>query len=85
MENIKEKLKNTWIYKNCRGFFMWPKDLFHWYLVKRKFFWMTYQKTWMVDPCTDKREKYWKKCGVKSNGHFRVGADVYFDAQMDIL
>lgn len=77
----KEKLKQTWVYKHCRGFFMWPKDLYCWYSVKRKFFWMTYQKNWMVDPCTDKREKYWKKCGVKSNGHFRVGADVYFDAQ----
>lgn len=77
----KEKLKKTWFYRHCRGLIMWPFDFIYWYKIKRKFFWMTYQKNWMIDPCTDKRQKYWKKCGVKSNGHFRVGADVYFDAQ----
>lgn len=79
--NIKEFLKTTWMYKHLRSYFMWPKDLFYWFLSKRKYFWMTYQKNWMIDPCANKREKFWKKCGVKSNGHFKVGADVYFDAQ----
>lgn len=77
----KEKLKKTWFYRHCRGLIMWPFDFIYWYKIKRKFFWMTYQKNWMIDPCTDKRQKYWKKCGVKTTGKFRVGADVYFDAQ----
>jgi len=34
----------------------------------------------MVDPAQDKRAKYWVKCGVNSNGKFRVGYGVYFDA-----
>ena len=80
-KGFKEKLKQTWFYKHCRGLFMWPVDLAHKLPLKRKFFWMTYQKNWMIDPCTDKRQKYWKKCGVKATGKFNVGADVYFDAQ----
>ena len=81
MSSLKEKLKDTWLYRNHRGLFMWPKDLMHKLPLKRKFFWMTYQKNWMIDPCTDKRQKYWKKCGVHATGKFNVGADVYFDAQ----
>lgn len=51
------------------------------YLVrKRKFFWMAYQKNWMIDPCTEKRAKYWKKCGAHINGKVNIGYDVYFDA-----
>lgn len=81
MSGIKDKLKDLWLYKHCRGLIMWPKDMFYRLPLKRKFFWMTYQKNWMIDPCTDKRQKYWKKCGVKALGNFNVGADVYFDAQ----
>jgi acetyltransferase-like isoleucine patch superfamily enzyme len=77
----KDYLKQTWLYKHCRGFFMWPKDLAHKLPLKRKYFWMTYQKNWMIDPCTGKRQKYWEKCGVHATGKFNVGADVYFDAQ----
>lgn len=77
----KENLKKTWLYKHFRGLFMWPKDLYILLPKKRKFFWMMYQKNWMIDPCTDKRQKYWKKCGVNALGNFNVGADVYFDAQ----
>lgn len=77
----KEELKKTWLYKHCRSLFMWPKDLAIMLPKKRKYFLMTYQKNWMIDPCTDKRPKYWLKCGVKSSGNFNVGADVYFDAQ----
>lgn len=51
------------------------------YLVrKRKFFWMAYQKNWLLDPATDKRAKYWKKCGAHINGKINIGYDVYFDA-----
>lgn len=49
-------------------------------LRRRKFFWMAYQKNWMIDPCTEKRAKYWKKCGAHINGKINIGYDVYFDA-----
>lgn len=78
---LNRKLMNTWLYKHCRSLFMWPFDLAHKLPLKRKFFWMYYQKNWMIDPCSDKRQKYWKKCGVNALGKFNVGADVYFDAQ----
>ena len=81
MYNLKEKLKNTWVYKNFRSLFMWPKDLAYKLPLKRKFYWMMYQKNKMIDPCSDKRQKYWKRCGVHATGKFNVGADVYFDAQ----
>lgn len=47
---------------------------------KRKFFWMAYQKNWLLDPATDKRAKYWKKCGAHIKGKVNIGYDVYFDA-----
>lgn len=47
---------------------------------RRKWFWMAYQKNWMIDPCTDKRSRYWKKCGAHINGYVQIGYDVYFDA-----
>lgn len=81
MTNTKDKLKSTWLYRNFRSLFMWPKDFAHRLPLKRKFFLMTYQKDWMIDPCSDKRQRYWKKCGVHAIGKFNVGADVYFDAQ----
>lgn len=46
----------------------------------KKFFWMAYQKNWMLDPATGKRQKYWKKCGANINGQINIGYDVYFDA-----
>ena len=76
-----EILKKTWLYKHFRNFLLWPKDLAYKLPLKRKFFLMMYQKNWMIDPCTSKRQKYWKKCGVNALGNFNVGADVYFDAQ----
>lgn len=42
---------------------------------------MAYQKNWMIDPCSRRRAKIWKRCGVQTSGHFNVGYDVYFDAQ----
>lgn len=77
----KDKLKQTWLYKYCRGLFMWPIDLFHWYPKHIKWFLMAFQKNWMIDPCSRKRAKVWKLCGVKTSGKFNVGYDVYFDAQ----
>lgn len=47
---------------------------------KRKFFYMAYQKNFMVDPALHKRQKYWKKCGAHINGTVSIGYDVYFDA-----
>ena len=41
---------------------------------------MSYQKNWLLDPATDKRAKYWKKCGAHINGKVNIGYDVYFDA-----
>lgn len=55
----------------------------HWHgfiVRRRKFFWMAYQKNWLLDPATDKRAKYWKKCGAHINGKVNIGYDVYFDA-----
>lgn len=47
---------------------------------RRKFFWMAYQKNWLIDPASDKRAKYWKKCGAHINDKVNIGYDVYFDA-----
>ena len=41
---------------------------------------MAYQKNWLLDPASDKRAKYWKKCGAHINGKVNIGYDVYFDA-----
>lgn len=54
---------------------------FYSFLIRRRmFFWMAYQKNWLLDPATDKRAKYWKKCGAHINGKVNIGYDVYFDA-----
>lgn len=47
---------------------------------KKLWFYMAYQKNWMLDPATSKRQKYWKKCGAHINGKVNIGYDVYFDA-----
>ena len=46
-----------------------------------KWFLMAFQKNCMIDPCSRARSVVWRMCGVKANGKFRVGFDVYFDAQ----
>ena len=74
----KSDFKKTWLAQSViRPFYAWFQNL----PIKRRFFWMTYQKNWMIDPCSEKRQIYWKKCGVNALGNFNVGADVYFDAQ----
>lgn len=77
----KDRLKQSWLYRHFGRIITWPKYFLIRLRLKRKYFWMTYQKSWMIDPCTDKRQKYWEKCGVKATGRFHVGADVYFDAE----
>lgn len=46
---------------------------------RRKFRWMQKQM-YMTDPCTEKRQRYWKKCGAHIEGQINIGAEVYFDA-----
>lgn len=47
---------------------------------RRRWFFMAYQKNWMLDPAQHKRQKYWTKCGVHIFGKISIGYDVYFDA-----
>ena len=47
---------------------------------RRLFFLMSFQKNRLLDPATDKRAKYWRKCGANINGKVNIGFDVYFDA-----
>ena len=70
-----EIIKNR--YRALRKFLL--KKRLH-FSEKKKWFYMAYQKNWMIDPCTDKRQKYWKKCGAHINGQVYIGYDVYFDA-----
>lgn len=48
-------------------------------LAKRKYRLMVRQM-YLIDPAETRRPKYWKKCGVDTNGNFKVGYGVYFDA-----
>lgn len=61
------------IIKNLRK---WAARWWH----RKEYFWMAYQKNWIIDPATDKRAKYWKRCGAHINGKVNIGYDVYFDA-----
>ena len=49
-------------------------------LKRRRWFFMAYQKNWMLDPAQHKRQKYWTKCGAHIVGQISIGYDVYFDA-----
>ena len=51
----KEQLKQTWLYRHWGRVLTWPKYFIIHMKLKRKYFWMTYQKNWMIDPCTDIR------------------------------
>lgn len=72
------------VFEKVRNRLAWLKKKIlkqvNFYSDKRKWFWMAYQKNWMIDPCVDKRQKYWKKCGAHINGQVYIGYDVYFDA-----
>ena len=50
------------------------------YKTKRNFFFMMYQKNFMIDPATGRRAKYWAKCGAHIGKNVNIGSDVYFDA-----
>ena len=47
---------------------------------RRKWFYMAYQKNWMLDPAQHRRQRYWTKCGAHIHGQISIGYDVYFDA-----
>ena len=47
---------------------------------RRRWFYMAYQKNWMLDPAEYRRYKCWRRCGAHINGKVFVGYDVYFDA-----
>jgi len=47
---------------------------------KRRYRWMQKQQM-MIDPCSEKRQKYWTKCGAHINGQINIGSYVYFDAK----
>lgn len=47
---------------------------------RRKWFYMAYQKNWMLDPAEHRRQKCWRRCGAHINGRVSIGYDVYFDA-----
>jgi len=50
------------------------------YKTKRNFFFMMYQKNFMIDPATGRRAKYWAKCGAHIGKNVNIGSDVFFDA-----
>ena len=56
-----------------------PKSIVYRIHKKLQYYWMVKQMN-MTDPAENKRPRYWKKCGVDVQGHFRVGYGVYFDA-----
>ena len=64
------------IIRKIKNFFPWIGHKIH---AKQRYHWMVKQMN-LVDPAQDKRPKYWKKCGVDTNGKFKVGYGVYFDA-----
>lgn len=79
MSSIKNKLE-----ENPFGCFIidFGRPILHFvrYQKTRHRFKLMTKQMHMVDPAQDKRPKYWKKCGVDTNGNFRVGYGVYFDA-----
>lgn len=76
MVTFKETIRSI---KPLYVFLTWIKRTRNRYKARRKFYWMTKQMH-LVDPAESVRPKYWKKCGVDTNGNFKVGYGVYFDA-----
>lgn len=75
-KETKDKLKSLWLVR----WIIMPMIIQYRNRKNRRCYrWMTKQMN-MIDPAQDDRQKYWMKCGVHSNGHFRVGYGVYFDA-----
>ena len=71
-EKLVSTLKRVSLLRKIHGF-IYKRSM------KKKYRWMTHQMN-MIDPAETQRPKYWKKCGVKTTGNFRVGYGVYFDA-----
>lgn len=74
-EKTKSKIKSSSIAK-----FILP--IYRWYRRKKtqRLYRYMIKQMHMIDPAQDIRPKYWKKCGVNTNGRFQVGYGVYFDA-----
>lgn len=78
--SILEKVNNNSLLKFFKPLGSWLFRKYKFMRNKRKCYWMNYQMSKMIDPCTDKRQKYWKRCGAIINGQVNIGHDVYFDA-----
>lgn len=76
MKQIKDIIKSI---KPLYKAFLWLLKIYNNYNLRRRYRWM-HKQMYMIDPCTDKRQKYWKKCGAKIEGQINIGAEVYFDA-----
>ena len=73
---IKEVIKKI---KPLYGFLLWYMKKKNHYMAQKKFRWMHKQMN-MIDPCSEKRQRYWIKCGAHIEGQINIGAEVYFDA-----
>lgn len=81
LRRIQDRLEANVLSRAILNYVLLPIYRCHCYLQKKKkFFYMAYQKNWMLDPASTKRQKYWKKCGATINGQINIGYDVYFDA-----
>ena len=80
-KGIKQSIKSWKYYHIFSGIITFPIVL--WKKTGSFFRWtmMTIQKNFIIDPASKTRSIFWKLSGVKVNGSFRVGADVYYDAE----
>ena len=74
--DIKSLLKSI---KPLYVVFLWGLRMKEQRNMRRKYRWMQKQML-MIDPCSEKRQKYWTKCGAQIEGKIDIGAYVYFDA-----
>lgn len=74
-KTTKEKLKSYWIVRMLLPIVYWNRKR-----KAHKLYKIMTKQMYLVDPAQDIRPKYWKKCGVNTNGNFKVGYGVYFDA-----
>jgi len=76
---FKKKLKGNAAFRLFKPFITFFLRKFNKRQAHRKFLLMQKQMM-MVDPCSEKRQKYWKKCGAHIEGNINIGSYVYFDA-----
>ena len=74
-----EKIKKTGAFRLFKPVITFFVKRYYLLCKRRKYRWMKKQMN-MTDPAETIRPKYWKKCGVDTTGHFKVGYGVYFDA-----